>query len=62
MNEIEIVPGITVRIDPERWAIDGGLSLSLTGTDHEITVSLVIRDIDTDQVSRVESVLQIRTA
>lgn len=58
----EIVPGVRVEIDPEKFRVEGGFTLNLPGTDYKVLLDVRIVDVLNQQTSKIENILSLRSA
>lgn len=57
---VTLTDGLQVLVDPDKWAIDDGLSFSLMGNDHELSLDVRVREIEDEQGKLLQGVLVLR--
>lgn len=61
VQRVEILPGVTVEIDTARWRVEGQMQIGLFGDDHEVYLDARVRMVETDEMSRIENLMKLRT-
>lgn len=60
-HRLEVLPGVVVEIDPSQWDIEGHLTIGLNGDDHQVYLDVRVKNVDTQEVSRLENLVTLRS-